>query len=51
MVIHAYPTKAPVCSGVICQTDNGKRGRGRPNLTLEKFVKRDFKDWSINKKL
>ena len=27
-----------------------KRGRGRPNLTWEEYVKRDLKDWNITKK-
>jgi hypothetical protein len=37
------PTDAPVCSGVI-RPGNEKRGRGRPNLTWNEFVKRDLKD-------
>ena len=31
--------------------DNVKRGRGRPNLTWEESVKRDMKDWSIDREL
>lgn len=31
--------------------DNVKRGRGRPNLTWEKSVKKDLKDWNITKGL
>ena len=41
--------KAPVRSGVISRTGNGKRGRGRPNLIWEESVKRYLKDWSITK--
>jgi hypothetical protein len=43
--------KAPICSGVISQTGNGKRGRRRPNLRWEESVKGDLKDWSITKEL
>jgi hypothetical protein len=43
--------EAPVRSSVIRRTSNGRRGRGRSNLTWEKFVKRDLKDWSIIKEL
>ena len=45
------PPEAPVRSGVISRTENGNRGRGRPNLTWEESVKRDLKDWSITKEL
>jgi hypothetical protein len=45
------PTKAPVHSGVISRIGNGKRGRGRPNLTWEESMKRDMMDWSITKEL
>jgi hypothetical protein len=41
----------PVHSGVIRRSGNEKRGRGRPNLTWEEFVKRDLKDWCITKEL
>jgi hypothetical protein len=37
--------------GVIRRTGNKKRGRGRPNLTWEEFVKRDLNDWCITKEL
>jgi hypothetical protein len=53
-MVWIYPTealKALVRSGVISWTSNGKRGRGRSNLTWEEFVKRDLKDWSITKEL
>jgi len=49
--IQRRPVEAPVRSGVISRTSNGKRGRGRPNLTWEESVKRDLKDWSITKEL
>jgi hypothetical protein len=49
--IQQRPTEAPVRSGVIRQSDNEKRGRGRPNLTWEESVKRDLKDWYITKEL
>jgi hypothetical protein len=49
--IQQRPVDAPVCSGVIRQTGNERRGRGRPNLTWVKFLKRDLKDWSITKEL
>jgi hypothetical protein len=38
------PAEAPIHNGVIRRTGNEKRGRGRPNLTWEEFVKRDLKD-------
>jgi hypothetical protein len=40
--------KALVRSGVISWAANGKICKGRSNLVYE-FVKRDLKDWSINK--
>jgi hypothetical protein len=43
--------EAPVRSGVIRRSDNGKRGGGRPNLTRKESVKRDLKDWCIIKEL
>ena len=45
------PSEALVRSGVTSRNGNGKRGRGRPNLTWEESVKRDLKDWSITKEL
>jgi hypothetical protein len=36
--------EASVCSGVIRWTSNGKRGRGRLNLTWKESVKKDLKD-------
>jgi hypothetical protein len=49
--IQRRPTEASVRSGVIKQSGNEKRGRGRPNLTWEESVKRDLKDWCITKEL
>jgi hypothetical protein len=43
--------EAPIRNGVIRRTGNKKRGRGRPNLTWKKSVKRDLKDWCITKEL
>jgi hypothetical protein len=43
--------EAPIRRRGISQTGNGKRGRGRPNLTWEEYVKNDFKIWSIIKEL
>jgi hypothetical protein len=40
-----------VRSGVISRANNEKRGRGRPSLTWEEFVKIDLKDQSITKEL
>jgi hypothetical protein len=42
--IQRRPAEAPVRSGVIKQSSNEKRGRGRPNLIWEESVKRDLKD-------
>jgi hypothetical protein len=49
--IQQSTAEALVRSGVIKWTGNGRRGRGRPNLTCEESVKRDLKDWSIIKEL
>jgi hypothetical protein len=45
------PAEAPVHNGVIRRTNNKKRGRGQPNLTCEKSMKSDLKDWCITKEL
>jgi hypothetical protein len=45
------PAEAPIRNRVIRRTSNKKRGRGRPNLTWEKSMKRDLKDWCITKEL
>jgi hypothetical protein len=50
-MVWTYPTEAPVRSGVIRRFGNEKRGGGWPNLTWEKSVKRDLKDWCITKEL
>jgi hypothetical protein len=50
-MVWTYPTEAPIRSGVIRQTSNERRGRGRSNLTWEEFMKRDLKNWSITKEL
>jgi hypothetical protein len=49
--IQRRPTEASFCSGIIRRFGNEKRDRGRPNLTWEKFIKRDLKDWCMTKKL
>jgi hypothetical protein len=49
--IQRRPADAPILNGVIRQTDNKKRGRGRQNLTWEEYVKRDLKNWCITKEL
>jgi hypothetical protein len=49
--IQRRPPEAPVHSGVRSRTANGKKCRGRPNLTWGKYVKKDLKDWSITKEL
>jgi hypothetical protein len=43
--------EAPIHNGVIRRTGNKKRDRGRSNLTWEKSVKRDLKDWCLTKEL
>jgi hypothetical protein len=43
--------EAPIRNGVIRQTGNKKRGRGRLNLTWEESMKIDLKDWCITKEL
>jgi len=40
-----------VRSGVLKRVDKVKRGRGRPKLTWDESVKRDFKDWDISEEL
>jgi hypothetical protein len=37
--------------GIIRRPKNVKRGRGRPTLTWTKAVKRDLKEWNIDKEL
>jgi hypothetical protein len=43
--------EAPVRSGVLDRVGSVRRGRGRPKLTWEDAVKRDFKEWDIPKEL
>ena len=49
--IQHRPSEAPMHIGRLRRADNVKRSRGRPNLTWEESVKRDLKDWAINKDL
>ena len=51
--VQRRPPEAPVRSGVLerVRVDNVKRGRGRPKLTWDESVKRDFKDWDISEEL
>jgi hypothetical protein len=49
--IQRRSAEAPVHSGVIRQSGNKKRGRGRQNLTWDESVKRDLNDWCITKEL
>ena len=38
-------------SGVLKRVNKVKRGRGKPKLTQDESVKRDFKDWDISEEL
>ena len=38
-------------NGVLERVDNVKRGRGRPKLTWDESVKRDFEEWNISKEV
>jgi hypothetical protein len=49
--VQRRPPEAPVHSGVLKRGDNVRRGRGRPRLTWDETVKRDFKEWNIAKEL
>ena len=49
--VQRRPPEALVRSGVLKHVDKVKRGRGRPKLTWEESVKRDFKDWDISEEL
>jgi hypothetical protein len=42
--IQRRPAEAPVHSEVIRRSGNEKRGKGRPNITWEESMKRDWKD-------
>ena len=53
-MVWAYSAQAPealVRSGRLKRADNVKRGRGRPNLSWEESIKRDLKDWIIEREL
>jgi hypothetical protein len=43
--------EATVHIRIIRRPENVKRGRGRPTLMWTKAVKRDLKEWNINKEL
>jgi hypothetical protein len=47
--VHQRPPEAPVHKGIIRQDNNVKRGRGRPNLTWKEAIKRDLKEWNIQR--
>ncbi|AQL05851.1 Retrovirus-related Pol polyprotein LINE-1 [Zea mays] len=49
--IQRRPEEAPVHIGIIRHPENVKRGRGRPTLTWTEAVKRDLKEWNIDKEL
>ncbi|PWZ20102.1 Craniofacial development protein 2 [Zea mays] len=49
--IQRRPEEAPVHIGIIRRPENVKRGRGRPTLTWTEAVKRDLKEWNIDKEL
>ncbi|AQK72954.1 Retrovirus-related Pol polyprotein LINE-1 [Zea mays] len=49
--IERRPEEAPVHIGIIRRPENVKRGRGRPTLTWIEAVKRDLKEWNIDKEL
>jgi len=49
--IQRRPEEAPVHIGIIRRPENVKRGRGRPTLTWSEAVKRDLKEWNIDKEL
>ena len=49
--VQRRPPEAPVCSGILCQDSNVKRGRGRPKLTWVEAIKEDLKGWNIPKDL
>jgi hypothetical protein len=51
MISCQYSTDRMRRLGIIRRTGNEKRGRGRPNLTWEEFMKRDLKDRCITKEL
>jgi hypothetical protein len=42
--IQRRPPEAQVRNGILSRHENIRRGRGRPELTLEEGLKRDFKE-------
>ena len=49
--VQRRPPETPVHRGIIRRDNNVKRGRGRPNLTMEEAIKRDLKEWNISMEL
>ena len=49
--VQRRPLEAPVHCRVLSQTNNMRRGRGRPKLTLGDAIKRDLKAWDIPRDL
>ncbi|KAJ3698668.1 hypothetical protein LUZ61_002373 [Rhynchospora tenuis] len=49
--VQRRPPEAPVRSGILNRFENTRRARGRPRLTWEEAVKRDFKEWNVSKEL
>ena len=49
--VQRRPLEAPVCSGILSQDSNVKRGRGRPKLTWVEAIKGYLKEWNIPKDL
>jgi hypothetical protein len=49
--IQRRPEEAPVHIEIIRRPKNVKRGRGRPTLTWTEAMKRDLKEWNIDKEL
>ena len=49
--VQRRPPEAPVCTGILSQDSNVKRGRGRPKLTWVEAIKGDLKGWNIPKDL
>ena len=45
--VQKRPPEAPVYCGVLSQTNNMSRGRGRPKLISGEAIKRDLKAWDI----
>jgi hypothetical protein len=43
-MVYTYPTEAPIGTGVINQTRNGKTDREKLNVIWDESVKRDLND-------